>query len=102
MELFTRAWRAVGSPCRLRGTWSLETRGRIWDALVATGLFFLAQFFVCGLQHVTAEINNFPAPIIAMLAVAVVMMALTWLVGGVDVFYHRYLRRPVSLARCAS
>jgi hypothetical protein len=64
-------------------------------------LFFAAQLLICALQHATNKIN-FPAPIMAMVAVAVLMIVATTLVDSLDDFYQTHLRRPVgSCQACA-
>ena len=74
--------------------WSAASRRRCWDGALAVVLFFCAQFLICGLQRATAGID-FPAPIMAMVAVGLAMLLADTVVKGLDVFYQTHLRRPV-------
>ncbi|OAA58034.1 LrgB-like protein [Niveomyces insectorum RCEF 264] len=49
-----------------------ENKAAYYNGLVAAVLFFLYQLFICGLQQITKNANDFPAPILAMLLVAAV------------------------------
>ncbi len=92
MDFFHVSWN------RLKGRISKTSpaiRTQFWDGAIAVVLCFLAQVLICGFRLVTVKINNFPASIAAMLAVAVVMMALSWLVKSVDRVYQSYFRGPV-------
>jgi hypothetical protein len=74
----------------------LNLRRHYVDGTLAFGLACAAQLLICGLQHATTHINNFPAPIIAMGLVAFVVTVMAALVKGVDCVYQKYLKRPVS------
>lgn len=67
-----------------------------FDSLVAVAMFFACQLLICALHRVGELLNDFPATILAMLLVALVMLGMSWKIGkGVDEFYERRLRGPV-------
>ncbi len=76
----------------------LRRRRRTYrDGLVAVVLFFVCQLLICGLQQLTARIDDFPAPILAMVLVAALMILASKIVADMDSLYHRHLRGPVRL-----
>ncbi|KAL1893030.1 hypothetical protein Sste5346_006711 [Sporothrix stenoceras] len=64
---------------------------------MAVILFFIWQLLICGLQQMTASIDDFPAPILAMMLVAAVMILASKFVPNLDGLYQQYLRRPTDL-----
>lgn len=67
------------------------------DGLVAVLLFLVWQLLICGLQQMTATIDDFPAPILAMMLVASIMILASKFVPSLDHFYRQYLRGPTDL-----
>ncbi|KJR88095.1 uncharacterized protein SPSK_07108 [Sporothrix schenckii 1099-18] len=74
-----------------------QHRQTYYDGLVSVVLFFVWQLLICGLQQLTTNIDNFPAPILAMMIVAAVMILASKCVPNLDGLYRRYLRRPTDL-----
>ncbi|CAK7207292.1 hypothetical protein SEUCBS139899_010102 [Sporothrix eucalyptigena] len=74
-----------------------QNRQKYYDGLVAVVLFFVWQLLICGLQQITASIDDFPAPILAMILVAAVMILVSKFVANLDGLYQRYLRSPTDL-----
>ncbi|KIH92422.1 hypothetical protein SPBR_02416 [Sporothrix brasiliensis 5110] len=74
-----------------------QHRQTYYDGLVSVVLFFVWQLLICGLQQLTADIDDFPAPILAMMLVAAVMILASKCVPNLDGLYRRYLRRPTDL-----
>lgn len=65
------------------------------DGITAIVLLFVSQLLICGLEHITRKINDFPAPILAMVLVAAVMILVERFMADIDGVYLKYLRRPV-------
>ena len=74
-----------------------QHRQTYYDGCVAVVLFFGWQLLICGLQQVTASIDDFPAPILAMLLVAAIMILASKFIPNLDGIYQRYLRAPTDL-----
>ncbi|CAK7268530.1 hypothetical protein SEPCBS57363_003140 [Sporothrix epigloea] len=74
-----------------------QHRQTYYDGCAAVGLFFVWQLLIVGLQQMTASIDNFPAPILAMMLVAAIMIFASKFVANLDGFYQRYLRAPTDL-----
>lgn len=74
-----------------------QHRQTYYDGCAAVGLFFVWQLLIAGLQQMTASIDNFPAPILAMMLVAAIMILASKFVANLDGFYQRYLRAPTDL-----
>lgn len=76
-----------------------RNRQKYYDGLVAVVLFFVWQLLICGLQQMTATIDDFPAPILAMLLVAALMILASrlFVAANLDGLYRTYLRGPTDL-----
>lgn len=76
---------------------SAERRRLFLNGTLAVVLYFLAQFLICGLDIVITSVRkDFPAPIVAMILVFVLMLLLGLVWPGEDGFYERWLKEPVS------
>lgn len=78
-----------------------EISRHYYNVLLAIILFFVAQFLICAwAQPFWAAGLDFPGQIVAMLFVWLVMWAIQILFcrpgEGLEWFYYRYLRAPVS------
>ncbi|CAK7221718.1 hypothetical protein SBRCBS47491_004622 [Sporothrix bragantina] len=74
-----------------------QHRQTYYDGCVAVILCFVWQLLICGLQQMTSSIDDFPAPILAMMLVAAVMILASKFVANLDGLYQRYLRAPTDL-----
>lgn len=74
-----------------------QHRKTYYDGVVAVVLFIVWQLLICGLQQMTASIDDFPAPILAMMLIAAVMILASKFVADLDSLYRRYLRGPTDL-----
>lgn len=91
------------------GSWGQpsETSTHYCNVLLAIVGFFIAQLLTCAwdLPFWAAGLD-FPGQIVAMISVWVIMWACQILFfkpgGGLEWFYHRYLRAPVSLEHLSS
>jgi hypothetical protein len=75
----------------------LEFLGKLKDGSIAVFMAFIAQLLIAGIQFgLDQEKSDFPAPILAMATVFLLFSISGCLMPGVDDFYKRRLKRPVS------
>lgn len=71
-----------------------------YNILVAVTFFFVAQLLICAWDQFRSTGLDFPGQIIAMMFVWLTVWASQVLFSepgqGIDKFYHRFLRAPVS------
>ena len=79
-----------------------QNKRRYYNGVVAILLFLVWQLLICGLQQVTASIDDFPAAILAMILVAASMILASKFVANLDHLYLEYLRGPVCLSSISS
>ncbi|EPE05895.1 hypothetical protein F503_08426 [Ophiostoma piceae UAMH 11346] len=74
-----------------------QNKRKYYNGVVAVVLFLVWQLLICGLQQVTASIDDFPAAILAMILVAASMILASKFVTNLDHLYLEYLRGPTDL-----
>jgi hypothetical protein len=76
---------------------SLGKLAKLWDALIALFIAFVAQLLIAGIQCALGGGKvDFPASILAMAAVFVVFSVSGCILPGVEDFYRKHLKRAVS------
>lgn len=74
-----------------------QNKRKYYNGIVAVVLFLVWQLLICGLQQMTASIDDFPAAILAMILVAASMILASKFFTNLDNLYLKYLRGPVSV-----
>jgi hypothetical protein len=76
----------------------LEFLAELRDGVIALFMAFIAQLLIAGIQFgLDQEKSDFPAPILAMATVFLLFSISGCVMPGVDDFYRRRLKRPVSV-----